>query len=588
MKTCSYFKYFILLFSIFAIGSFIFFQQRCYASTNTKTIILPKSFSEMDVTNELTILVDQTSKISKSEILVQDKQFVPIEDAKVSGDLSKATYWIKLVIQNPSAEKKNIVLELKKPHLSAVSLYTQKNGNLKLIENMGYAFPFHVRTIKHRNMVFTLPLPTHSTKTYFIKINTDSFFQAPVTLWDPIAFSMNNYLSQTVFGLYYGIMLAMLVYNGFLFFSLKEKTYFYYIMFLLGFMLVQLIWDGFAFQWLWGAFPWWALRSNAFFILFTAIFSLLFTSHFLQLDVHIPILHKVVKKLSFVFSLFLLAPFVLSVKVATLLSMAAVAAVTLLVISIIVVLRFSTREAKYYMIAWVPLIVGITLNLLAGYKVIPLTAISLYAPKIGAVIEVMLLSLGLADKIKRVTIEKEILKKLAMFDPLTKLFNRGMFFNKANELYKLSGKQKNPDSLLLIDVDYFKTINDQFGHLVGDQALVFLGKQLQYMFNQYGIVGRYGGEEFIAYLPNTSEQEADKVAKSFIQLCHKQPFLLDNGQTLTITVSIGICCNNQAQNSLQEMVHFADVALYEAKNNGRDQVILASQLGKIKKTPVML
>lgn len=715
---------FLLLFLLFIMTIFTYSQQSCSASTDK--IIIPERFSELRVSTNLSIYVDRFSKTADQDILNKQDQFLPLKDADVAGDLSKATYWLRLNLVNSTDREKQVILELKKPHLSSIKLFSVNNQKLNMNEKMGYGYSFNSRIIKHRNMVFTLTLPPQTTEVFYLKIKTDSFFQAPVSIWDPVAFSIANYNAQTLFGLFYGIMLAMIIYNGFLFFSLKERTYLYYILYLTGFTLLQLIWDGFAFQWLWGNFPWWALRSNSFFIIWTALFSLQFTNHFLQLKWSAPRLHKLVTIYVIACSFLLIVPFILSIQLSILISMAAVSLLAVLIIGVVCKVRLYTREAKYYIIAFSLLLIGIILNLLAGYKLIPLTPLSLYAPKLGAVVQVLVLSLGLADKIKRVTLEKEQesrkyyiqtylqgsfnqmakckeldhlvdsglhclmavtkhengiylvkeggfwkpllnngneiivdpyimiqeqyaekpltikdvnvnllgihnksqslltipihteyhsgmfivfskvksellpfetesivpsftsqltvlidnlfhyqhLEKSAQYDHLTNIFNRKHFLEMANEVLTLSSKLDSPVSMLLIDIDYFKKVNDHYGHTIGDEAIVFVANIIKLTCKELGIVGRYGGEEFIACLPQTTYQKANEVANSIIEAFHLQPFSHDNGITIPLTVSIGVCSNQYEAMSLQEMIDRSDKALYKAKKNGRDQTVL--------------
>lgn len=99
-------------------------------------------------------------------------QFIPIDEAKVSGEMSDATYWVKLTLSNSFAFNKDLLLELKKPHLSTVTLYTLKNNTLTEEETIGYSLPYDNRTIKHHNLVFPLGLQPETSSTYVLKIHS--------------------------------------------------------------------------------------------------------------------------------------------------------------------------------------------------------------------------------------------------------------------------------------------------------------------------------------------------------------------------------------------------------------------------------
>lgn len=246
---CFFNKYFFVF--IIVLLAFTCYQPITYASNNK--IVIPTEFQEIDVSEHLEVFVDH-KHLSKRNLLSHQDQFIPIQQANVSGDISDAIYWLKLTVSNSSSSDRELFLELKKPHLNKVTLYSLENNSLIEQETIGYSVPYKIRTIKHHNLVFTLHLQPNITSTYYLKVQTESFFQAPVSIWDLSAFSRENYQTQTAFGIFYGVMIAMISYNSFLFVTLREKSYLYYILFITGFTLMQSIWDGFAFQWLWEIF----------------------------------------------------------------------------------------------------------------------------------------------------------------------------------------------------------------------------------------------------------------------------------------------------------------------------------------------
>lgn len=568
-----------LIVFIISLFAFMSHEQITYASNSS--IVIPSQVKELDISDRLTIFVDQ-DHLSEHDILSKQDQFIPIGQAKVSGDVSDATYWLKIPLSSSFAFKRDLLLELKKPHLSIVTLYSLENNKLMEQETIGYSLPYDKRTIKHHNLVFALHLQPDRSSTYLLKIQSDSFFQAPVSIWDPNAFSAKNYEFQTLHGIFYGILLAMIIYNSFLFLSLREKNYLYYILFLIGFTLMQSIWDGFAFQWLWGDYPWWALRSNSFFIVWTALFSLQFAKHFLHLKTNAPLLYKIVTTFNIFCAVAITFPFVLNIKTATLVSTIIATVAVMFILAIALKVRFTSRESKYFVTAWALLLVGVLLNICAAYQLLPLNAVTLYAPKIGVLVEVMVLSLGLADKIKRITLEKEQetrnvqrLKQSAMYDHLTNLLNRKYFLESSQETLSLANVSNQPVSLMLIDIDHFKNINDTYGHTIGDQAIVFVANQIHIICKNYGIVGRYGGEEFIVFLNQLDHHRASQIAEELIELHRTAPFMLENGHSIYLTISIGLCSNDfQEYKYVNEMILHADHSLYYAKNNGRDQVAI--------------
>ncbi len=153
-------------------------------------------------------------------------------------------------------------------------------------------------------------------------------------------------------------------------------------------------------------------------------------------------------------------------------------------------------------------------------------------------------------------------------DPLTKLINRRVLLRLAQR----SNEGHQVYSLIMFDLDRFKRINDNYGHAVGDKVLVNVAKIIQEELRTTDIVARFGGEEFVAVLPNIELSDAKNIANRVAFSISRQPVILANNTELKITSSVGVTQRKQGE-SLDETLKRADDLLYFAKNNGRDQVI---------------
>lgn len=158
---------------------------------------------------------------------------------------------------------------------------------------------------------------------------------------------------------------------------------------------------------------------------------------------------------------------------------------------------------------------------------------------------------------------------LAWHDPLTKLMNKNKFFETIEK--KCTDSNVN-HFLAMIDVDYFKRLNDTFGHVVGDQILMNLSMIFKQYESDHLKVGRYGGEEFIMYLGHTSFERAHQTHEKIRIEIGSTLFHISPNQTIQMTVSIGVAPLKNG-NQLQEAIKQADKNLYIAKENGRNQVI---------------
>lgn len=167
---------------------------------------------------------------------------------------------------------------------------------------------------------------------------------------------------------------------------------------------------------------------------------------------------------------------------------------------------------------------------------------------------------------------------LAERDPLTGLHNRHYLDQHIPLLLKEVIAQQQMLSIVVIDLDHFKRINDQFGHLWGDKVLQATAQVLKQNIRKADIVGRFGGEEFILVLPNTYETEALSIAERIRYQLESLTLHDDDGSAIPVSGSLGLVTKQPTtQNAFNTLVHFADLALYQAKANGRNQVQIYQQ-----------
>lgn len=175
------------------------------------------------------------------------------------------------------------------------------------------------------------------------------------------------------------------------------------------------------------------------------------------------------------------------------------------------------------------------------------------------------------DVTQRKNLERE-LQRLATTDMLTGIANRRAFLETAESAYAHSCHSGEPLTLLMLDLDHFKAINDRYGHLEGDRALVAFAQAVKSQLRASDAVGRLGGEEFGVLLPLTTLAEGLEAAHRILQSVRSLQLSDDTGQAYRITTSLGVGAFRQSDRSLRDMLDRADQALYLAKHRGRDQI----------------
>ncbi|WP_100642996.1 GGDEF domain-containing protein [Alteromonas facilis] len=251
----------------------------------------------------------------------------------------------------------------------------------------------------------------------------------------------------------------------------------------------------------------------------------------------------------------------------------------------------SQKFSVTLMVYTVTFLIGLVLILFIKFRVVSrlvaLNELILKQAKRAVVIErtsekdeIGTLTNTIAHQFDTIEHQKNELTQLSFIDSLTKIANRRAFNEHLEQILPVATRNKIPVSILLIDVDYFKQYNDEYGHVKGDETLFAVAQALESMARRgTDFIARYGGEEFVGVLLGPTMDEAREFAE---QICtHIRQLNIQHrasGGEAHLTVSIGVCTENQPESAATErMIHSADTALYKAKTQGRDQVVVYSE-----------
>ncbi|WP_423204363.1 7TM diverse intracellular signaling domain-containing protein [Pseudomonas kribbensis] len=354
----------------------------------------------------LQVFEDPSGQASIADVRAQAAagQFKKHDKATLNAGYSRSAFWLKIDLHyrpsNPAAQR-TWLLELAYPPLDHLDLYLpDAAGDYRLVRQTGDALPFASREIRQNNYLFNLTFKPGQQQTVYLRLSSEGSIQAPVTLWSSTAYLEDQPVRLYVLGLIYGVLLGMLVYNLFIYLSVRDTSYLYYIFYIASFGLYQLSVNGAAVEYFWPDNPWWANAATPFFIGCAGLFGSQFARSFLQTKNHSRWLDRLLIALivfgALVIGLSLMTSYALALRLAT--TLALTFTVVIFAAGILAWWR-GLRVARYFIIAWSAFLLGGIVNTMMVLGLLPNVFLTMYASQIGSAIEVALLSLALADRI---------------------------------------------------------------------------------------------------------------------------------------------------------------------------------------------
>ncbi len=345
------------------------------------------------------LLEDKDSSIRAEEIVngTLDSKFKRITSENLG--FSSSQFWVRLPVANKLDEPIEWLLEFNFPLIDEIQIYSKNlPPNIKTLT--GDHFPFSERNENYRNVMFPLSEKPNSETVYYLRIKSESTIPLTLEAWSMTEGISKMNKEQIIFGLFYGIMLVMILYNFSIFVFTREISYLLYVLFITSISLFHLANNGIAFQYLWPDSVWWANYCLPFFILTSCFSGILFAIYFLNLK---KLSHKLARFMLYVVY-FLIAlsfvSFLLPYRIGVITSIGiAMPSVIIMVASGVVAFVNKGRTSTFYLIAWSSFLIGVTLYSLKSLGVLPDNNVTRWTIQIGTAIEVTLLSLGLADRI---------------------------------------------------------------------------------------------------------------------------------------------------------------------------------------------
>ncbi len=598
------FKHTIILSSII-----ISFLLSSFVTAEAKPLVLTDNSNMYSLLKQAEYYEDQTGLLGIETIVTRhaNGEFIgPVEFISSPG-FTDSAYWFRISVFNDRSTVDAWLLQLTYAMLDNIDVYVLDNTGQIRHEHMGDAQPFGQRQIEHRTFLFDMSLPTREIVELFVRIKTTSSMQPKMFLWEETAFNHYNQSNQLAFGIYYGVFLAMLFYNLLVFISIRDKIYLFYVAHVLSFSLFMCCLNGLGYQYVWPDFPGWQSHASATLMCIACFSAILFARALLRLKDYLPRWDKFFQWSMYYFTGLAIAslylPYTYVAQVCTASSL--LLSITLNFIGWLS-LKHENQVAKFYVLAWTFFLLGASVYALKTYGLLPQIFITEYAMQIGSMLDVVLLSMVLSYRVKmlqeqNIQIQQQATKelerkvqertrklnetldalsdsyakveKLNYTDPLTEIKNRRFFDEFYLHEMKNAIRSKGSIAVMVVDIDHFKQVNDEYGHNAGDKVLVCIGQLIKdNLPGEYEFVARYGGDDFVIVLPFTDKEGALLTAQRIKNSIAELQVVHENRVILT-TISIGISAMQPSRETdTHRLITEADRALYEAKELGRDRI----------------
>jgi diguanylate cyclase (GGDEF)-like protein len=507
-------------------------------------------------------------------------QYKTIHGNRMSLGFNRSALWVRIPLAElPAAGP--WVLEVAAPWMDKVDFYLPQAGGGWHRQSTGLKQPPAGGGL--RGLALEIPAGTQRFGFSYLRLQSVLSLNAGFRLWSKSEFLDHIITKGYVFGVLYGVMVAMLLVNLIVLLTTRDRAYLLYVLYLASIIIHQICLQG---QILFLPPRFWPLVPSLSLVITSIVFffGAAFCRTFLNARRYAPLADRLLQACQ------IGALLLLGLALTGRLFWGTWLAHSLLLVGPLVAIVAGAkafaqgfRPARAYLVAWIVLLLGGMAwgTWSMGWKfLIPLPPATL---TFAAALECSLLSLALADRIDVMQRERLILaqrerryRQMSITDELTGLFNARYFWSKLDSEIKHSHAMGQPLGLVLLDVDDFKSFNDRYGHTEGDKVLAALGKILSSAVRPADTPCRYGGEEFALVLPGAFGDTLSEVAERVRSSMARHQFEPGEGLAVQVTVSLGTA-QLLPGDEASTLVKRADQALYKAKAQGKNRTVSADE-----------
>ncbi|MEM9982021.1 MAG: 7TM diverse intracellular signaling domain-containing protein, partial [Bacteroidota bacterium] len=383
-------------------------QERLIIDDQTETIDIGKYFQ---------IYKDTSNKLSLDEIILPENRdlFTPANTDSPSFGFSKHNFWVKLAITNEGKETRERFIAFSYPLLDIIECYYFDEVEGWQQYRIGDKIPFSERLIAYHEIIIPIQPEAGKTVTYYFKISTDSSVQLPATL--QTSAGMQTYIAtkEVLFGIFYGVVLVMLVYNLVLYFAIRYISYLYYCCYALTYCISQGALAGHPLHFLWGDAIWWANIVIPFTLCLAIMSATLFTTRFLDTKKYTPRFHQFFTILIILYAIGALAGLVAPYNVGIKIGAISVIVGSLFIFAAgVTIWVMGNKTARFYVIAWGIYLAALVIVPSIALGIIPNSAFFRYSTEISATVQMVMLSFALTQQINTIRKDRQKAKNLAL------------------------------------------------------------------------------------------------------------------------------------------------------------------------------
>lgn len=384
---------------------FIFIVFNSSAKAND-TILFNNESTILTIGKSIQLLSDPTNSLTFEDIRFS-KDFKQSEDDVPNLGISESAHWIKFSIRN-EFDNRRILLQLQYPIIDEVELYKPDINNNYTRIISGELVDFHDREIDNQNFLYYLDIPQGKTFTYYMKLRGGEQIQLPLLIGAQKPIFEDLIQKDLVFGLYIGIILVMAIYNLFVYFTVRDRSYIYYVSYIICVGLTQAVLQGYGFKYFWPHSQWLVLQSTFLVPVINGWTAIAFVKHFLNTKVNYKLGDKILNWIFFFYTIcFFLSIFNKFYYAQNLVQLTASIGSLLTIFIAYKVGKQGYRPAYYFLVAWTIFLLSVVVFVLKNFNVLPYNDMTFYSLQVGSALEVTLLSFALADKINIYRKEKE-------------------------------------------------------------------------------------------------------------------------------------------------------------------------------------